>query len=119
MYSKNIYKFPSSFIFRSRLSLNLHLPTSENSDYLHLNNAKNTSNFISSPRHAEYKLFCSKLDGLSVSENDTNNVMHVIDKTIEEDCDSPEKPNEELSIPVMRVASLPAMPAAPTNNSEF
>lgn len=106
-----------SLIFRSRLSLNLHLPTSENSDYLHSNNAKNTSNFISSPRHSDYKTFCSKLDGLSVSEKDNNNVIHVIDTiTIEEDCDSPHKSNEELSIPIMRVASLPA---APANNSKF
>lgn len=85
-----------------------------------MNNAKNTSNFISSPRHFDYKIFCSKLDGLSVSEKgNNNNVIHVIDKTtIEEDCDSPHKSNEELSIPIMRVASLPAMPAAPTNNSK-
>lgn len=118
------YTFDIEQIYRARLSLNLNLPTSDHTDVWAYNNASNSVLAATSPRHSDYKLFCSKLDGLqpfdhekvSKEKPDTTNIDHN---------NSPVNNNikNELNVPLMRVSSLPTItpPAPPpsTGNNTY
>lgn len=82
----------------------------------------NSTDFhVSSPRQTEYKVFCSKLDGLPMPSNghintrsrtpSNNDLTQEIDDTI---LPINTKSNEDLNVSLMRVASLPTVVNAPS-----
>lgn len=100
---------------RARLSLNLNLPTSDHTDVWAYNNASNSVLAATSPRHSDYKLFCSKLDGLQPFDHE-NAVKEKTDTTNINHNNSPDNNSikNELNVPLMRVSSLPTItPPAP------
>lgn len=99
--------------FRARLSLNLNLPTSDETDSWPYNKVNNGVLTSPTPRHSDYPLFCSQREGTqgfdeSVCED--KNKINI-------DHNSPENTSNknEINVPLMRVSSLPTItPPAPS-----
>lgn len=125
-------QFPSGlnkieFFFNCRARLSLNLGSDQAECWASPSkNIKSTSvDFhVSSPRQAEYKVFCSKLDGLPMVNNShsnsrtktpsNNDLTQEIDET---NLPIKTKSNEDLNVPLMRVASLPTVINAPPPNA--
>lgn len=104
---------------RTRLSLNLGSDAAECWASPSKNIISTSADYhVSSPRQAEYKVFCSKLDGLPMSNNshsnNRNQTLSNTDLTHETDDTNPPlntKSNEDLNT---RAGSLPTVVNAPS-----